>query len=55
MRARTVRCSCCDVMVINNVVCHEAGCPEGGGPDPRENDELEVAMLDKIRRERGWE
>jgi hypothetical protein len=27
-RHRTVTCSSCEVLVINNVICHEIGCPD---------------------------
>jgi hypothetical protein len=25
---RTVTCNSCEVLVINNVICHELGCPD---------------------------
>lgn len=32
MRTRTVTCDQCDILVINNVVCHEHGCPNVDKP-----------------------
>ncbi|MBN1190430.1 MAG: hypothetical protein JXA46_11805 [Dehalococcoidales bacterium] len=28
MKTRIVHCVSCDVLVINNVICHELGCPD---------------------------
>lgn len=28
MTSRKVACDSCEVLVINNIVCHEHGCPE---------------------------
>jgi hypothetical protein len=25
---RTVHCDSCEVLVVNNVICHEQGCPD---------------------------
>ena len=25
---RTVTCASCELLVINNVICHETGCPD---------------------------
>ena len=33
---RTVTCACCEVLVINNIVCHEIGCPEAWKDETRE-------------------
>ena len=28
MKTKRVTCESCDVLVINNVICHEIGCPD---------------------------
>jgi len=33
---RTVTCDLCDVLVINNVICHETGCPNAWKDETRE-------------------
>ena len=33
---RTVTCNSCDVVVINNVICHETGCPDAWKDETRE-------------------
>lgn len=35
-RWRTVTCDSCDVLVINNIVCHEFGCPNKDEPEEGE-------------------
>ena len=34
-RVRTVTCNSCEVLVINNVICHEIGCPEAWRDETR--------------------
>ena len=31
-----VKCDSCDVAVINNVICHETGCPDAWKDETRE-------------------
>jgi len=31
---RTVTCDSCEVLVINNIICHETGCPMPGKTRP---------------------
>ena len=33
---RTVTCASCEVLVINNVICHEIGCPAAWKDETRE-------------------
>ena len=33
---RTVTCDSCEVLVINNVICHETGCPDAWKDESRE-------------------
>ena len=33
---RTVTCDSCEVLVINNVICHETGCPDAWKDETRE-------------------
>jgi hypothetical protein len=33
---RTVTCDSCAVLVINNVICHETGCPDAWKDETRE-------------------
>ena len=33
---RTVTCESCEVLVINNVICHETGCPDAWKDETRE-------------------
>ena len=33
---RTVTCDSCEVLVINNVICHETGCPDAWKDEIRE-------------------
>ena len=33
---RTVTCDSCDVVVINNIICHEIGCPDAWKDETRE-------------------
>ena len=33
---RTVTCDSCEVLVINNVICHERGCPNAWKDEVRE-------------------
>jgi len=35
-RYRTVTCDSCEVLVINNVICHEHGCPSAWKDEVRE-------------------
>jgi hypothetical protein len=28
MKTRTITCNSCEVLVINNIICHESGCPD---------------------------
>jgi hypothetical protein len=35
-RYRTVTCDSCEVLVINNVICHETGCPNAWKDEVRE-------------------
>ena len=30
MKARRIKCNSCEVLVINNIICHEIGCPNAG-------------------------
>ena len=32
---RTVKCDSCEVLVINNVICHETGCPNAWQDETR--------------------
>ena len=32
---RTVTCDSCEVLVINNVICHETGCPDAWKDETR--------------------
>ena len=32
---RTVTCASCEVLVINNVICHETGCPDAWKDETR--------------------
>jgi hypothetical protein len=32
MRTRTPICDSCEILVINNVACHELGCPDRNKP-----------------------
>lgn len=36
LRYRTVTCDSCQVLVINNHICHEHGCPEAYKDEVRE-------------------
>lgn len=36
MQATRVRCDSCAVLVINNVICHEFGCPDKWRDEQRE-------------------
>jgi len=33
---RPVSCDSCEVLVINNVICHETGCPDAWKDETRE-------------------
>ncbi len=33
---RTVTCDSCEALVINNIICHEIGCPEAWRDKTRE-------------------
>ena len=33
---RTVTCDSCEALVINNVICHETGCPDAWTDEMRE-------------------
>jgi hypothetical protein len=33
---RPVKCDSCDVAVINNIICHETGCPNAWKDETRE-------------------
>ena len=33
---RAVTCDSCEVLVINNVICHETGCPDAWKDETRE-------------------
>ena len=36
VKYRTVTCDSCEVLVINNVICHETGCPDAWKDETRE-------------------
>ena len=33
---RAVTCDSCEVLVINNIICHETGCPDAWKDETRE-------------------
>ena len=33
---RAVTCDSCEVLVINNIICHETGCPDAWKDESRE-------------------
>ena len=32
---KAVKCESCDVLVINNIICHETGCPDAWKDETR--------------------
>ena len=35
MKTHTVTCDSCEVLVINNIICHEIGCPDAWKDETR--------------------
>ena len=33
---KPVKCASCEVLVINNIICHETGCPDAWKDETRE-------------------